>query len=122
LKGTDQIQYQLGCDYIKDNTGTLCFASGNCIEKMIEKYERMYGSKPSEYISLLEKTDHLEIEWSEELDQAMDKTYQSMIESLKWAISPVQFDIQTVTRTLSVFPTVQRKGNLERLNRMYGYL
>jgi hypothetical protein len=60
---------------------------------MIEQYERMFGQKPKEYTSPLEKDDHPEIDTFEALEQAGIKVYQSMIGSLQWAISIGRFDI-----------------------------
>jgi Reverse transcriptase (RNA-dependent DNA polymerase) len=115
LKGTGPLQYHLGCDYFHDNTGTLCFGPRKYIEKMIEQYERMFGCKPKEFTSPLEKADHPEIYTSKALDQAGIKVYQSMI-------SLGQFDIKTATMTMSRYRTAPRKGHLERLKQMYDYL
>jgi hypothetical protein len=94
------------------------------IEKMMDQYEQMFAmKKPKEYRSPLEKSDHPEIDATEELDQAGIKTYQSMIGSLQWAISLGRFDIQTATMTMSRFwCTAPKKGHLEQLKRIYGYL
>jgi hypothetical protein len=89
---------------------------------MMDQYEQMFGMKPKEYTSPLEKADHPEIDTTDELDQAGIKTYQSMIGSLQWSISLGRFDIQTATMTMSRFRTAPRKGHLERLKRIYGYL
>jgi hypothetical protein len=122
LKGTGPLQYHLGCDYFKDDTDTLCFGPRKYIDKMIDQYEKMFGMKPKEFSSPLEKSDHPEIDTTDELDQAGIKTYQSMIGSLQWAISLGRFDIQTATMTMSRFRTAPKKGHLERLKRIYGYL
>ena len=122
LKGTGPLQYHLGCDYFKDDFGTLCFGPRKYIAKMIDQFERMYGFKPKEYSSPLEKGDHPEIDTSAELNQDGIKIYQSMIGSLQWAISLGRFDIQTATMTMSRFRTSPRQGHLDRLKRMYGYL
>jgi hypothetical protein len=70
------------------------------MEKMINQYERMFGCKPKEFTSPLEKADHPKIEASEELDQAWITVYQSMIGSLQWALSLGRFDIKTTTMTI----------------------
>jgi hypothetical protein len=38
LKGTRPLEYHLGYDYLKDNTGTLSFGPRNYIQKMIKQY------------------------------------------------------------------------------------
>jgi hypothetical protein len=89
---------------------------------MMDQYEKLFGTKLKEYISPLEKSDHPEIDTTDELEQAGIKIYQSMIGSLQWAISLGRFDIQTATMTMSRFCTAPRKGHLERLKHIYGYL
>jgi hypothetical protein len=82
----------------------------------------MFGSKPREYTSPLEKGDHPEVDTSEEQDEDGIKKYQTIIGCLQWAISLGQFDIQTATMTMSRFQTALRQGHLNRLKRIYGYL
>ena len=82
----------------------------------------MYGTKPREYTSPLEKGDHPEIDNSEELNEEGIKKYQTMIGCLQWAVSLGRFDIQTATMTMSRFRVAPRQGHLDRLKRMYGYL
>jgi Reverse transcriptase (RNA-dependent DNA polymerase) len=53
LKGTGPLNYHLGCDYFRDDTGTLCFGSRKYIEKMMDQYEKMFVAKPKEYTSPL---------------------------------------------------------------------
>jgi hypothetical protein len=82
----------------------------------------MFGSKPREYPSTLEKGDHPEVDTSEELDEEGIKKYQTMIGCLQWAILLGRFDIQTATTTMSGFRTAPRQGHLNRRKRIYGYL
>jgi Reverse transcriptase (RNA-dependent DNA polymerase) len=46
LKGTGPATFHLGTDYFQDKAGTMCMEPKKCIEKMIDSYERMFGSKP----------------------------------------------------------------------------
>jgi hypothetical protein len=86
------------------------------------QYENMFGSKPKEYTSPLEKGDHPEIDDTDILDDEGIKRYQTMIGCLQWAVSLGRFDIQTATMTMSRFRVAPRQGHLNRLKRMYGYL
>ena len=45
-----------------------------------------------------------------------------MIGCLQWAVSLGRFDTQTATMTMSRFRVAPRKGHLERLKRIYGFL
>jgi hypothetical protein len=47
LKGTGPIEFHLGCDFYCDEDGTLCFGPKKYIEKMVDAYMRMFGSKPT---------------------------------------------------------------------------
>jgi hypothetical protein len=75
LRGTGPLQYHLGCDYFLDDNGTICFGLRKYIEKMIEQYERMLGSKARVYTSPLERRDHPEIDTSEDLEPDNIKVY-----------------------------------------------
>ena len=65
LKGVGPLTYHLGCDYFRDKDGTLCYGPKKYINKMMDQFERMFGSKPREYTSPLEKGDHPEVDTSD---------------------------------------------------------
>jgi hypothetical protein len=122
LKGVGSLTYHLGCDYFRDKDGTLCYGPRKYISKMIGQLENMFGCKPREYTSPLEKGDHPEVDTSEELDAEGTKRYQTMIGSLQRQVSLGTFDIQTATMTMSRFRAAPREVHLDRLKRMYVYL
>jgi hypothetical protein len=122
LKGVGTLTYHLGCDYFCNKDDTLCYGPRKYISKIIGQFENMFGCKPREYTSPLDKGDHPEVDTSEELDTEGIKKYQTMIGSLQWAVSLGRFDIQTATMTMSRFRAAPRQGQLDRLKRMYGYL
>jgi hypothetical protein len=51
------------------------------------QYETLFGSKPKEYTSPLERVDQPELDVTEELDHSGIKKYQTMIGCLQWAVS-----------------------------------
>ena len=122
LKGTGPISYHLGCDYFRDDDGTLCSAPRKYIEKMIDSYVQMFGQKPKEATSPLERGDHPELDTSPELDAEGIKKYQSLIGSLQWAVSIGRFDITTAVMSMSSYRAAPRVGHLDRLKRIFGYL
>ena len=122
LKGTGPIAYHLGCDYFRDDDGTLCFAPRKYIDKMIDSYYQMFGVKPKPYVSPLEKGDHPELDTSDELNEEGIKKYQSLIGALQWAVTVGRIDITTAVMTMSSFCVAPRVGHLDRLRRIYGYL
>jgi hypothetical protein len=97
LKSVGPLTYHLGCDYFRDKDGTLCYGPRKYIVKIMDQFENMFGCKPKEYTSPLEKGDHPEIDNTEELDENGIKKYQTMIGCLQWAVSLGRFDIQTAT-------------------------
>ena len=48
--------------------------------------------------------------------------YQSLIGALQWVVSIGRFDVQTAVMTLSSFRASPRRGHLDRVKKIYGYL
>jgi hypothetical protein len=85
----------------------------------------MFGSKLNinKITSLLVKGDHPEIDDSVFLEEEGIQKYRSLIGQLQWAISLGRFNIAVVITTMtSAFRSAPRKGNLDRVKRIYGYL
>jgi hypothetical protein len=123
LKGTGPIFYHLGCDFFRDEDGTLCFGPRKYIDRMAMQYESMFGTKPKAlYSSPLMANDHPEMDMTELLDDEGIHQYQSLIGTLQWTISLGRFDVATAVMTMSGFRTAPRAGHLERLKRICGYL
>ena len=111
LKGTGPIEYHLGCDYFRDDDGTLCFAPKRYIDKMIDSYFQLFGEKPKPYTSPLEKGDHPELDTSDELGEVDIKKYQSLIGALQWAVTVGRIDITTAVMTMSSYRVNPRIGH-----------
>jgi hypothetical protein len=124
LKGVGPISFHLGCDFWRDDDGTLCFAPRKYVDKMMDGYERMFGKAPSSnnLSSPLEKGDHPELDTSELLDEEGQQQYQSLIGSMQWAVSLGRFDIQVAVMSMSSFRVAPCQGHLDRLKRIYSYL
>jgi hypothetical protein len=123
LKGTGPITYHLGCDYFRDEHGTLCVGPRKYIKKMVGEYERLFGKKPSLKVrSPLEHNDHPELDLSPILDEEGIRKYQSLIGTLQWAITLGRFDVATAVMTMSSFRVAPREAHLDRLRRVCGYL
>jgi Reverse transcriptase (RNA-dependent DNA polymerase) len=105
IKGTGSLKLHLGCE--------LYFGQRSYIDNMLDNYERMFGEKPREYSSPLEKGDHPEIDDSDLLDPGDVPKYQSLIGSVQWSMSLGRFDIQTAAMNMSHFRISPRKGHLD---------
>jgi len=123
LKGTGPIEFHLGCDFYRDEDGTLCFGPKKYIEKMEDAFVRMFGKKPKTNVtSPLEKNDHPKLDESELLDDDGTARFQSLIGQMQWAVSLGRFDIGTAVMTMSGYRVAPKEGHLERAKRIVGYL
>ena len=123
FKEAGPLEFHLGADFFRDEEGVLCMAPQKYIERMVASYEKMFGEKPSaKMYSPLDKGDHPELDDSEFLDATGIQQYQSLIGSLQWAISLGRFDIATAVMSMSSFRALPRRGHLNRLKRICGYL
>jgi hypothetical protein len=68
------------------------------------------------------KGDHPEIDDSEFLEEEGIQQYQSLIGQLQWAILLGRFDIAVAIMTISAFRSAPRKGHLDQVKRICGYL
>jgi len=118
LKGTGPIAFHLGCDFIRDEDGTLCMKPTKYIAKVMDNYKLLFGTSPPHNISSpLEKGDHPELDTSNLLEEDKVKVYQ-----LQWAVSLARMDIATAVMTMSSFRAAPRVGHLERTKRICGYI
>jgi hypothetical protein len=124
LKGTGLIEFHVGCDFFCDEEGVSCFTPRKYIDKLIALYERMFGSKPrtNKITSPLVKGDHPEIDNSAFLEEEDIQQDQSLIGQLQWAISLGRFNIGVAIMTMSAFRSAARKGHLDRIKQICGYL
>ena len=87
MKGAGPIAYHLGANFERDQDGILCMSPSKYIDRMIESYLRLFGTKHKTiYSSPLEKGNHPELD-SPELDIEGIKVYQSMIGAVQLIVS-----------------------------------
>lgn len=123
IKGDGPITYHLGMDFDRDEHGIMCIKPKKYIDKMIETYTRTFGKAPEQNVtSPLAKNDHPELDTSDLLEGDDIVKYQSCIGALQWLISIGRFDIAVAVMTLSSFRAAPRKGHLDRIKRIYGYV
>ena len=70
----------------------------------------------------LYKNDHPELDDTELLTEESIQHYLIMIGQLQWLVTLGRFDILVQVTTMSRFRSAPRKGHLERLKRIYGYV
>ena len=123
LKGTGPISYHRGCDFGRDDDGSLYFAPKTHVEAMVDFYYNMFHTEPEISISSpLEKGDHPELDNYECLDSDGVQKYQSMICAIKWAVALGILDVNTAVFTLASFRAEPRQVHLDRRKIVVSYL
>jgi hypothetical protein len=123
FKGTGPIAFHLGIDLYEEEDGTLCMSSKKYIDRLFMNYEKIFKKSPkSIFTSPILKGDHPELDESCLLDTPGIRDYQSLIGALQWLVSIGRFDINTAVMTMSTFRSAPRKGHMERVQRIFGYL
>ena len=100
-------------DYTRDKDKTLVWQPKECIYGLLESYKSMFKQDPPKNMRIL--MDGL-------LAGKSIQHYLTMIGQLQWLLTLGRFDICTQVTTLSRFRSAPRKGHLERLQRIYGYV
>ena len=124
VKGSGELTFHLGANFVCDPDGTLIMSPTKYVtERLVASYECMFGTKPSQTVlSPLDPGDHPELDDSELLDEDGTQRYQSLIGSLQWVFSLGRFDIACAVMTMSSFRAAPCRGHLEHLKRICGYL
>jgi hypothetical protein len=123
LKSTRPLEFHLGCDYFREEDGTLCCGPKKCIGRMVDAHTQMFGSRPSmKHTSPLVKNDHPELNTSDLPDKDRIAQCQSLIGILQWTITLGRFDVGTAVMTTSRFRIAPRVGHLARLRKICGHL
>ena len=84
LKSTGSISFHLGCDFFRDENGTLCMAPRKYIDRMIDSYKNLLKKKiPSNYKLPLEKRHYSELDNTKLLDPSEVQKFQLLIASIQ---------------------------------------
>ena len=123
LKGvTDKPDIFLGGSFGRDPDGTLYWGAKRYIARSIEHCERVTGEKVVTASSPLPERYYPELDTTSELDEKGRAKFQSLIGCLQWIVTLGRFDIACAVMTLSRFRVAPRKGHLEMLGMIFGYL
>ena len=86
-------------------------------------YHSMFKQDPPKNMRTpLDKNDHPELDDTELLTGESIQHYLTMVGQLQWLVTLGRFDIHAQVTTMSRFRSAPRKGHLERLQRIYGYV
>ena len=123
VKCEGPLSHHLGADYTRDKAKTLICQPKKYIDRLVDSYNSMYDQVPPENMRTpLDKSDHPELGDTELLTGESIQHYLTMIGQLQWLITLGRFDIHAQVTTMSRFRSAPRKGHLERLQRIDGYV
>ena len=122
LKGVGPMERHLGCDFYRDEDGTLCQSPKKYIIHLMDTYVRLFGVQPRQYTSPLVKGDHPKLDTSTELEVDNIKIYQTLIGCLQWLVSLGHFDTCTSVMTMSSFQAMPKEGHLDHVKQLIGYV
>ena len=128
LKGTGPPEYYLGGDVILLNEHwqklgiKWGLSAATYLKNVIPKLENLVGKVISKYSSPMQLNFHPELDESDLLDQEGASKYRCFIGSLNWTITLGRFDIQYATSSMARFNMAPRKGHLDGVIRIVGYL
>ena len=123
VKGDGPLSHHLGADYTRDKDKTLVCQPKKYIDRLIESYHSMFKQdRPKNMRTPLDKNDHPELDDTELLTGESNQHYLTLIGQLQWLVTLGRFDIHAQVTTMSRFMSAPRKGHLEMLQRVYGYV
>ena len=90
---------------------------------MFGKLESLFGLKPPKKVSSpMDPKYYPEMDTTDELDTEGRKIYWSCIGMLQWAVTIGRIDIHHAVMCMSRFRAQPRKGHLQAVARIFGYL
>ena len=117
------MNHHLGADYTRDKNKTLVCQPKKYIDRLLESYQSMFKhDQPKNKKTPLERNDHPELDDTELLTGESIQPYVTMIWQLQCLVTLGKFDIHALFTTMSRFRSAPRKGHLERIQRIYGYV
>ena len=123
VKGDGPLSHHLGADYTMDKDKTLVRQPKKYIDRLVDSYQSMFKQDPPKKMRTpLDKNDHPELDDTELLTGESIQHYLTMIGQLQWLVTLRRFDIHAQVTTMPRFRSAPRKGDLERLQRIYGYV
>jgi hypothetical protein len=121
IKSSGDLEYFLGNDYKIDKKGRLNIGCRTFINEAINRVEKMCDILPK-FKTPMAAGDHPEEDSSDLLHDDDHKKYHSLIGLLTWSVVIGRFDVAFATASLSRFSSCPRKGHLNRVLRVFGYL
>ena len=117
------LSHHFGADCTGDKDKTLVCQPKKYIDRILESYQSMFREDPPKNIRTpLDKNDDPELDDTELLNGDSIQHYLTMIGQLQWLVTLGRFDIHAQVTTMSRLRFAPRKGHLERLQRINGFV
>ena len=113
--------YYLGNDYKRDKKGRWCIGCKKYLMEAIRRIEEIFGQLPKKDSPMVDG-DHPELDTTSPLSDDDHRKYQMLIGMLNWIVCLGRIDVAFSTSSLSRFTACPRKGHLDRVLRVFGYL
>jgi hypothetical protein len=113
--------YYLGNDYKKDKRDRWCIGCKKYLTEAISRIEAIFGNLPKKDTPMVDG-DHPELDESSPLNDDEHRQYQMLIGMLNWIVCLGRIDVAFSTSSLSRFTACPRKGHMDRVLRVFGYL
>mmetsp|Transcript_6502 Transcript_6502/g.18301 ORF Transcript_6502/g.18301 Transcript_6502/m.18301 type:complete len:636 (-) Transcript_6502:85-1992(-) len=123
ISGIGEPDFHLGCDYERDDQGNWYIGSKTYVGEALKRVKLILGKEAlhMESVPMYEKYKP-ELEKSEFLDEDEHNDYQKLIGISQWLITCGRMDIAFAVSSLSRFSAAPRKGHMDRLIKLFGYL
>ena len=92
------------------------------VRRILTQFELVMGYKPKRVKTPLDPKDHPELDESPFINKKAKKIYWSLMGMLQWAVTIGRMDIHVAVMTMGRFRMEPRKGHLERVARIFGFL
>ena len=129
LKGVGRPEYYLGGDVMELNKQWIpegievAFSAETYLKNTLPKLTEMLNIKQfSKYKTPFNENYHPELDDTDFLCPKDISKYKSLIGSANWLVTLGRFDIQYATSTMAQYSMAPRKGHLEAVKRIFGYL
>jgi len=118
----DSPDTHLSSKWLKEGIKT-AFSARTYVQQSISKLEEMMGVKEfSTYNSPMHEAAHPEIDDSPLLDAENHSKFRSLVGCANWLVTLGRFDIAYAVNAFSRFSMAPRKGHLDGMIRVFGYL
>jgi len=124
IKNEGEIKYFLGADFNHREAPERVLVQGarTYIKRALETYQQIFNEVPRKQTVPMDPDASPELDESELLDQEGRANYLSLVGMLQWLVTIGRYDIMCAVMTMARYRVAPRKGHMELVKRIFGYL